>query len=144
MNEVLRFLNMESGQGSVLGLWEVLIALGLTYACSLIIGMVYRYTHRSPSYSQGYVHSLVLTSMVTALIMLVIGSNLARAFSLVGALSIIRFRNAVKETRDVGYIFFRDGGGHGCRHPVLHRGPDGHGAYLRRYAAASLRGLWSQ
>jgi uncharacterized membrane protein YhiD involved in acid resistance len=38
--------------------------------------------------------------------MLVVGSNIARAFALVGALSIIRFRNAVKETRDVGFIFF--------------------------------------
>jgi uncharacterized membrane protein YhiD involved in acid resistance len=43
--------------------------------------------------------------MVVAMIMLIIGSNLARAFSLVGALSIIRFRNAVKETRDVGFVF---------------------------------------
>jgi uncharacterized membrane protein YhiD involved in acid resistance len=38
--------------------------------------------------------------------MMIVGSNIARAFSLVGALSIIRFRNAVKETRDVGFIFF--------------------------------------
>jgi drug/metabolite transporter (DMT)-like permease len=43
---------------------------------------------------------------VVAVIMLIIGSNIARAFTLVGALSIIRFRNAVKETRDVGFIFF--------------------------------------
>jgi uncharacterized membrane protein YhiD involved in acid resistance len=42
---------------------------------------------------------------VVALIMLIIGSNVARAFALVGALSIIRFRNAMKETRDVGFIF---------------------------------------
>src|SRR5262245_29107784 len=42
---------------------------------------------------------------VVALIMLVIGSNVARAFTLVGALSVIRFRNAVKESRDVGFIF---------------------------------------
>ena len=43
--------------------------------------------------------------MLVSLVMLVVGSNIARAFSLVGALSIIRFRNAVKETRDVGFIF---------------------------------------
>jgi uncharacterized membrane protein YhiD involved in acid resistance len=48
----------------------------------------------------------VLNGIVVALVMLVIGSDIARAFSLVGALSIIRFRNAVKETRDVGFIFF--------------------------------------
>src|SRR5699024_9963557 len=51
------------------------------------------------------VQTLVLCGMVIALIMLVVGSNIARAFALVGALSVIRFRNAVKETRDVGFIF---------------------------------------
>jgi hypothetical protein len=45
---------------------------------------------------------------------LVIGSNIARAFTLVGALSIVRFRNAVKETRDVGYIFFAMAIGMAC------------------------------
>lgn len=106
MNEILRFARLEGGHEQVLDIWVLLFALVLTYVCSLAIGMVYRYTHRSPGYSQSYVQTLVLTSLVTAVIMLVIGSNLARAFSLVGALSIIRFRNAIKETRDVGYIFF--------------------------------------
>ncbi len=62
-------------------------------------------THTGVSYSQSYVHTLVMLGMLVSLIMLVIGSNIARAFSLVGALSIVRFRNAVKETRDVGFLF---------------------------------------
>ena len=106
MNEVLRFLRLETGQEQVLDIWALLLALTLTYTCSICIGLVYRYTHRSPGYSQSFVQTLVLTSLVTALVMLVVGSNLVRAFSLVGALSIIRFRNAIKETRDVGYMFF--------------------------------------
>ena len=106
MNEIIRFARLETGHEQALDIWALLLALVLTYFCSMAIGMVYRYPHRSPGYSQSYVQTLVLTSLVTALIMLVIGSNLARAFSLVGALSIIRFRNAIKETRDVGYIFF--------------------------------------
>ena len=53
-------------------------------------------------------------SMVVAMIMLIISSNIARAFSLVGALSIVRFRNAVKDTRDVGYIFFAMAVGMAC------------------------------
>ncbi len=44
--------------------------------------------------------------MVVAVIMLIVGSSIARAFALVGALSIVRFRNAIKDTRDVGFIFF--------------------------------------
>ncbi|MBL4843974.1 MAG: DUF4956 domain-containing protein [Planctomycetes bacterium] len=78
----------------------------LSFALSLGIGQVYRVTHHGVGYSRSFVQTLVLMGMVTSLIMIVIGSNIARAFSLVGALSIIRFRNAIKETRDVGYIFF--------------------------------------
>jgi hypothetical protein len=69
------------------------------------VGWVYRFTHRGTSYSQSFAQTLVVVSMTTALIMLIIGSNIARAFALVGALSVIRFRNAMKETRDVGFMF---------------------------------------
>ena len=85
---------------------DVLFAMVLSFVLAITIGWVYKITHRGTSYTQTYVHTLVLMSMVVALIMLIIGSNIARAFTLVGALSIIRFRNAVKETRDVGFIFF--------------------------------------
>jgi uncharacterized membrane protein YhiD involved in acid resistance len=78
----------------------------LSFALSAAIGWIYEITHRGTSYTQSFVFTLVLNGMVVALVMLVIGSDIARAFSLVGALSIIRFRNAVKETRDVGFIFF--------------------------------------
>ncbi|MER5837495.1 DUF4956 domain-containing protein, partial [Streptomyces sp. NPDC002130] len=84
---------------------DVVVAMALSFVLSTLIGYVYRYTHRNVSYSQTYVQTLVIVGMVVALIMLVVGSNLARAFSLVGALSVVRFRNAVKETRDVGFIF---------------------------------------
>lgn len=59
-------------------------------------------------------HTLVICSMVIGAVMLIIGSNIARAFSLVGALSIIRFRNAVKDPRDVAYIFLSMGIGMAC------------------------------
>jgi hypothetical protein len=52
--------------------------------------------------------------MVVSIVMLIIGSNIARAFALVGALSIVRFRNAVKETRDVGFIFYAMAVGMAC------------------------------
>ncbi len=109
MDEVVRFLRFESGQSQVLPLWEAVLGLCLTLLCSTIIAMVYRRTHSTLGYSPSYAQTLVLTAMDTTLIMVVIGSNIARAFSLVGAMSIIRFRNAVKETRDVGYIFFAMG-----------------------------------
>jgi hypothetical protein len=84
---------------------DIAIALSLSFALSAMIGWVYRFTHRNISYSQSYVQTLVILGMLIALIMLVVGSNIARAFALVGALSVVRFRNAIKETRDVGFIF---------------------------------------
>nr|BFE59429.1 DUF4956 domain-containing protein [Dactylosporangium thailandense] len=84
---------------------DIAIALSLSFVLSAMIGWVYRFTHRNVSYSQSYVQTLVILGMLVALIMLIVGSNIARAFALVGALSVVRFRNAVKETRDVGFIF---------------------------------------
>ncbi len=85
---------------------DMILVMVLGFALSAAIGWIYQITHRGTSYTQSFVFTLVLNGMVVALVMLVIGSDIARAFSLVGALSIIRFRNAVKETRDVGFIFF--------------------------------------
>ncbi|WP_016909168.1 DUF4956 domain-containing protein [Streptomyces xiaopingdaonensis] len=100
-----------SGTFSVL---DVVAAMGLSFVLSTMIGYVYRGTHRNVSYSQSYVQTLVIVGMIVALIMLVVGSNLARAFSLVGALSVVRFRNAIKETRDVGFVFLTMGIGMAC------------------------------
>ena len=90
----------------VFSVTDVVISLVLSFVLCATIGWVYQITHRGASYTQSFVHTLVLNGMVVAIVMLVIGSNIARAFALVGSLSIIRFRNAVKETRDVGFIFF--------------------------------------
>ncbi|MFC1588513.1 DUF4956 domain-containing protein [Planctomycetota bacterium] len=106
IKETLELLRTNGGQGTVLNLWEVVFAMSLCLLCSVVVGWVYRFTHKNVSYSQSFAQTLILTALVTTLIMIVIGSNIARAFSLVGALSIIRFRNAVKETRDVSFIFF--------------------------------------
>jgi uncharacterized membrane protein YhiD involved in acid resistance len=84
---------------------DIVVSLSLSFVLSAAIGWVYRATHRNVSYSQSYVQTLVILGMLIALIMLVVGSNIARAFALVGALSVVRFRNAIKETRDVGFIF---------------------------------------
>ncbi|MEU4240552.1 DUF4956 domain-containing protein [Actinoplanes sp. NPDC026619] len=84
---------------------DIAIAMLLSFVLSAGIAWVYRFTHRNVSYSQSYVQTLVILGMLISLIMLVVGSNIARAFALVGALSVVRFRNAIKETRDVGFIF---------------------------------------
>jgi hypothetical protein len=84
---------------------DVAITLALSFVLSVMIAWVYRATHRNVSYSQSYVQTLIILGMLISVIMLVVGSNIARAFALVGALSVIRFRNAMKETRDIGFVF---------------------------------------
>ncbi len=84
---------------------DIAAVMALSFLLSSLVAWVYRFTHRNVSYSQSYVQTLVLLGMLISLIMLVVGSNIARAFALVGALSVVRFRNAIKETRDVGFIF---------------------------------------
>jgi uncharacterized membrane protein YhiD involved in acid resistance len=105
MDELLKELERSGNLTSSLTFFDVATALCLSFVLSLFVGWVYRATHKGISYSQQYVHTLVMMGTIVSLIMLIIGSNVARAFALVGALSIIRFRNAVKETRDVGFIF---------------------------------------
>ncbi len=78
----------------------------LALICGVLVALVYRFTYKGPSYSTTFVNSLVLLAMITAIVIMVIGNNLARAFGLVGAMSIIRFRTAVKETQDIVFVFF--------------------------------------
>lgn len=74
--------------------------------CGFIISIFYRATYRGPGYSVSFINSLIALAMITSIVIMVIGNNLARAFGLVGAMSIIRFRTAVKETLDIVFIFF--------------------------------------
>jgi hypothetical protein len=106
MDELLKEMERFQDLTTAFTLADVAIVLVLSFFLSVAVAFVYRLTHRGTSYSQSYAQTLVLLGMIVAIIMLIIGSNLARAFSLVGALSIVRFRNAVKETRDVGFVFF--------------------------------------
>ncbi len=78
----------------------------VAFVCGMIIAIVYRITYNGPSYSPTFVNSLVLLAMITAVVILTIGNNLARAFGLVGAMSIIRFRTAVRDVQDIIFIFF--------------------------------------
>lgn len=84
----------------------VFINLLTALLCGLMISFVYRWVYNGPSYSTKFVQAMVVLSMITALVIMVIGNNLARAFGLVGAMSIIRFRTAVKDMQDIVFIFF--------------------------------------
>ncbi|NLX04618.1 MAG: DUF4956 domain-containing protein [Phycisphaerae bacterium] len=62
-------------------------------------------THSGLSYSRSFVQSLILITVVVAMVMAVIGNSIITAFGLMGALAIIRFRNILKDTRDMAFVF---------------------------------------
>jgi hypothetical protein len=105
MDELIKELERFKELTTAFTLSDVALVMALSFVLGASIAWTYRATHRGTSYSQSFAQTLVIMAMVTALIMLIIGSNIARAFSLIGALSVIRFRNAVKETRDVAFMF---------------------------------------
>jgi len=84
------------------------VFLNVLSACLLgfFISGIYQSTYRGYSYSPSFVHTLVLITMITSMVIMVIGNNLARAFGLVGAMSIIRFRTVLKDTRDIAFVFW--------------------------------------
>lgn len=84
---------------------QILANVAVALGCGLAISALYRWSYRGTSYSATYVASLVTLAMITAVVIMAIGNNLARAFGLVGAMSIIRFRTAVKDTQDLTFIF---------------------------------------
>lgn len=93
---------------------DAIINLSFALLCGLIVAFAYRATYRGVNYSANNVIAMIMLAMITALVIIVIGSNLARAFGLVGAMSIVRFRTAVKDTQDIMFIFFALAAGLAC------------------------------
>ena len=105
MNDFLTEISKFTDFGTVITAGQTATCLLLSFILSLVVAKVYQATYKGPSFSPAFMITLVMCGMIIGAVMLIIGSNIARAFSLVGALSIIRFRNAVKDPRDVAFIF---------------------------------------
>ncbi len=80
--------------------------LTVALICGLIIGFFYKKTYSGSGYTNSFLNSLIILTLITSIVIMIIGNNLARAFGLVGAMSIIRFRTAVKDPLDIIFIFF--------------------------------------
>ncbi len=81
------------------------LRLLLAFTLSVFIVLIYQWTHaKAPQKS--FTDTLIILCMLIAVVMVVIGDSIARAFSLVGALSIIRFRTAIQDPRDIGFVFY--------------------------------------
>ena len=85
---------------------DVLVRLLTALALGGAVAWIYRHTSRRPEVSSSFAVTLVLLSVLIAIVTQVIGDNVARAFSLVGALSIVRFRTVVRDTQDTAYVIF--------------------------------------
>ena len=85
---------------------QVVKNMVVALACGLLIALFYGWITGRPAHSRTFVSSLIALSLITAVVIMVVGNNLARAFGLVGAMSIIRFRTAVKGIQDIVFIFF--------------------------------------
>ena len=87
-------------------LLDMALALGLAFVIGLYIFIIYRKTFNGVMYSASFGLSLVALSMITALVILTISSNVVLSLGMVGALSIVRFRTAIKEPMDIAFLFW--------------------------------------
>lgn len=86
--------------------WDIALAsLCLAFALSMAIAWTYSITHAGLSYMRGFTQSVAVGGVISALVMLAIGDDVARGLGVVGALTIVRFRTTLKDTRDLLFIF---------------------------------------
>lgn len=91
--------------GSRIGWDTALVAMLLAFALSMLIAWFYAMTYQGLGYLRSFAQTLALSSVVSALVMLAIGDDIARGLGMVGALTMVRFRANMKDTRDLIFIF---------------------------------------
>lgn len=120
--------------------WDVaLAAMVLSFVLSTSLAWIYRVTYDGLSYQRGFVQTLALGGPVSAMAMLAIGDDIARGLGLVGALTLIRFRATLKDTRDLMFAFASLSIGVSCGVTAL--GIAVMGAFI--FAAAALLLYWT-
>ena len=97
---------LSASQGVTIGINMIVFNIIMSFALAMIISWIYQKTHKGLSYSQTFVIGLVILCTLSSVIMMVIGNVLIRAVALLGAFTIIRFRTAIKDPKDVSFILF--------------------------------------
>lgn len=97
---------IKSTTGESFTLSNTLIILATSIVLGLVISLVYIATHKKVGYSQSFPSTLIMLPVIISIIILLVGNNIARAFSLAGAFSIIRFRSEPGNPKDISYVFF--------------------------------------
>ncbi len=104
MKEIIAQLSQT--MGSELSITQICLNFAAALLLGLVIYISYRFSHSGAVYSARFNVSLLMLTLITTLIMNVIGNNIALSLGMVGALSIVRFRTAIKDPRDSTYIFW--------------------------------------
>jgi uncharacterized membrane protein YhiD involved in acid resistance len=102
MWEVIQNASSDAGDFNIR---SVLLSLLLAFVLGQLLAWVYYLTHNGLSYSRSFVQSLILITVVISMVMSTIAGSFVVAVGLMGALSVIRFRNIIKDTRDIAFIF---------------------------------------
>lgn len=99
---------------TAVSLGSTLLTIAISFILGVAISLTYMKTSSKNTYSQSFSITLVLVPTLIAIIILMIGSNVARAFSLAGAFSIIRFRSSPGDPKDISYVLFALAAGLSC------------------------------
>ena len=91
---------------AAVSLFDMLLALVLAFCLGMFIFLVYKKTYQGVMYSSSFGVTLVALTMITTLVILVVTSNVVLSLGMVGALSIVRFRTAIKEPLDIAFLFW--------------------------------------
>lgn len=105
-NDIVKKSILDNFQMPNISIESALLTLGLAFVAGLIIYIIYRLTFGGVIFAKTFGTSLIMLSMVTAMIILPIQTNLYLSLGMVGALSIVRFRTAVKDTMDTIFMFW--------------------------------------
>lgn len=103
-----------SGQLANLSLPHILVCMGAAALCGVLIYLVYRFFYRGAVYSDNFNILLIMITVVTSFIIMTISANIVLSLGMVGALSIVRFRSAVKDPLDIGFLFWGIAAGLTC------------------------------
>lgn len=96
---------------TAVSLTDMVLALTLSFGLGLFIYYVYRKTYAGVMFSQSFGGSLIAMTMITTMVILAVTSNVVLSLGMVGALSIVRFRTAIKEPMDIAFLFWAIAGG---------------------------------
>lgn len=91
---------------TAISMTDALLAIGLSFVLGLFVVLIYKVTYGGVCFSKSFAGCLIMLSMVTSLVILVIASNVVLSLGMVGALSIVRFRTAIKEPSDTAFAFW--------------------------------------